>query len=120
MDTPVATATVDVSADERNHVVVTFQSIHAGPTWHVSGIPNWILEEELKVILKLFTSVTVALLSRILHGHKFDVYAIPTISPRIAGRTFEITLRDLALGSAADGDDKPLVMATGSASVRPV
>jgi len=115
-----ATATAGVSVDARNHVIVTFHSLDDfSPTWHVTGVPPWI-ELELKLILNALSSAVRPVVERILHGHAFNVYAIPTLRPTIAGKTFEITLRELALGSMADGDEKPLVLATGTASVKPV
>lgn len=113
-----AAATADVSVDARNHVIVTFRSLDAfSLRWHVSGIPHWILERELEAILDLLSLAARPVVERILRGHAFDVYAIPTLRPTIAGKTFEITLRELALGAMADGDEKPLVLATGTASV---
>ncbi|WP_266156900.1 hypothetical protein [Dyella silvatica] len=52
-----------------------------------------------------------------LHGKSFTLYTPPTINAGIAGRNFEITLRDLDVESFADAEQRPMALVTGRPTV---
>ncbi|MFC5741826.1 hypothetical protein [Dyella tabacisoli] len=52
-----------------------------------------------------------------LRGRSFTLYSLPTIKAGIAGRNFEITLRDLDVGGFADTEQRPMALVTGMATV---
>lgn len=114
-----ATVTAGVSVDHRNHVIVTFGSIDdLSIHWHVTDSPFWLPGYAIGLILEAFNPVVRTIVTAALRGTTFDVYSIPTIEAPIAGKTFAITLNGLELGSTEDGARKPLVLATGLASVK--
>jgi len=112
------TATASISVDARNHVIVTVRSVDVPELdWKFhSGGPFW-LDAVADLIFDAFKPVVQAVVRQLLHNHTFDVFAIPKIGVTIAGKRFEITLAQLALGSGQDGGLKPLVLATGTALV---
>lgn len=112
------TATAEVSVDARNHIIVRLKSVEQlSLSWGFDDTPFWLPNWAISPILKAFEPAVAAVVSAALRDLSFDVYSIPTISATIAGRTFDLTLRDLALDSTADGAGKPLLLATGAAAV---
>lgn len=113
------TLTASVSIDAGNHVSVTLRSVDAmSLNWQFMHLPLWLTSPMAALILKAFEPDIRMVVSAALKDKSFNVYRIPTITADIAGKTFDITLRELALGRGEDGDEKPLVLATGTADVK--
>ncbi|WP_266168889.1 hypothetical protein [Dyella subtropica] len=68
-------------------------------------------------VMLAFGVATGKVASDYLRGRSFTLYTPPTIKVGIAGRNFEITLRDLEVGSFADAEQRPMALVTGMAAV---
>jgi len=111
-----ATARVEVNA--QNEVVVIFESLdEVSLDWSFNYVPWW-MDSAISSILGAFNPVTKLAVTEALRGKSFEVYTIPTIEANIAGRKFEIALRDLKLDSTADAGHKPLALVTGRTEVK--
>lgn len=111
-------ATAEVSVNAKNEVVVTFKSLDdIAPDWSFDDLPWW-MDQVISKILGAFNPIIKLAITEALKGKQFEVYTIPSINAHIAGRTFEITLRDLKLDSIADAGKKPLAIVTGTTGVK--
>lgn len=114
-----AVVSASLAIDRDNHLTVTFDSVDKlDPHWTFehTPIPDFLLQ----AILKIFKPVIVGVLNLFLHNRRFRIYTIPKIHATIGGRNFELTLQNLQLDEAEDGERKALAVVNGTASVRVV
>lgn len=112
------TATARVEVNRENKLVVIFESLDdISLDWSFNGTPWW-MDSAISSILGAFNPVTKLAVTEGLRGKSFEVYTIPTIEANIAGRKFELALRELKLESTADAGHKPLALVTGKTEIK--
>lgn len=111
-------ATAELSVNAENKVILTFKSLDGiSLGWSFNGLPGW-MDDVIGSILSAFNPVVQLAITGALSGKTFEVYSIPSIDAHIAGRTFELTLRDLTLESIADAGQKPVAVVSGTTAVK--